>query len=275
LFGAGFVGAGGLVGAGVGLVGVGFVGAGLVGTMPLPEPEPLPGPGRLGTPASPATGKESAAAIGPEQTMTIAVAPTSAPHTAKSLRSEVMSPRLATTVPTVVPVTVLGGRGVADPGVRMRPRRARMPAPRRGSDGTSHERLQVKGAFMRNVLFTAIFAVASIAGCKAKQSDTREQPGPNNTARNQRDHREMPVADQAVSAPGDLDTTQKIRRALVDDGTLSLDAHNCKIVVNDGTVTLDGPVRSVVERERVEQIAMAVVGMNQKVLNKLEVVTNN
>ncbi len=128
---------------------------------------------------------------------------------------------------------------------------------------------------MRNTIFTAILAVASIAGCKAKQSDTRDQPAANNTARNSRDREAMPVADHAVSAPGDLDLTQKIRRGLVDDGTLSLDAHNCKIVVNDGVVTLDGPVRSVVERERVEQIAMAIVGLNQKVVNKLEVVTNN
>jgi hyperosmotically inducible protein len=128
---------------------------------------------------------------------------------------------------------------------------------------------------MRNYLFTAVLAVASIAGCKSKQSDTKNQPAPDNTGRNAREREAMPVADEAVSAPGDLALTTEIRKAVVDDRSLSMDAHNCKIVVNNGVVTLVGPVKTIAERDRVQQLALAVVGDDQKVLNKLEVVTNN
>jgi osmotically-inducible protein OsmY len=125
---------------------------------------------------------------------------------------------------------------------------------------------------MRIYLFMAAMA---LAGCKDKASDTRDQPAPDNTAKNKRDRATAPVADQAISAPGDLDLTKTIRSAVVADSSLSMDAHNCKIVVNDGTVTLVGPVKSVDERDRVQQIALAAVGGDgQKVVNKLEVLTN-
>ena len=124
---------------------------------------------------------------------------------------------------------------------------------------------------MYKQLFAALLAVTSVSACKAKGTDTKDQPAADNTARNARSREAMPVADQAVSNQSDLDVTQKIRKAVIDDGSLSLNAHNCKIIVNDGVVTLVGPVSSIAERDRVEQIARAVVGPDQKILNKLEV----
>ena len=56
----------------------------------------------------------------------------------------------------------------------------------------------------------------------------------------------------------------------MDDGSLSTNAHNCKIVVQSGTVTLVGPVASDAERTKVEQIATAQAG-SAKVVNQLEV----
>jgi osmotically-inducible protein OsmY len=63
---------------------------------------------------------------------------------------------------------------------------------------------------------------------------------------------------------------QRIRKAVLDEGSLSTNAHNCKIVVQDGTVTLVGPVASEAERAKVEQIATAHAG-DRKVINQLEV----
>ena len=52
--------------------------------------------------------------------------------------------------------------------------------------------------------------------------------------------------------PADRAITQKIRKAIVDDSSLSTYAHNIKIITQDGKVTLRGPVRSEDEKSNVE-----------------------
>jgi hyperosmotically inducible protein len=120
---------------------------------------------------------------------------------------------------------------------------------------------------MRKVLFIALLAVATLSACK-KRSD--EPTRADNTAKNARDHAAAPTADDAVHNAADRDLTQKIRKAVMDDGSLSTNAHNCKIVVQDGTVTLVGPVASDAERTKLVQIAAANAG-DRKVINQLEV----
>lgn len=119
---------------------------------------------------------------------------------------------------------------------------------------------------MRKLLLTALVAVATISACK-KHS---EQPPADNTARNDRDHATTATADNAVNSTADRDLTQKIRKAVMDDSSLSTNAHNAKIVVQDGTVSLVGPVASDAERTKLEQIAAANAG-DRKVINQLEV----
>jgi osmotically-inducible protein OsmY len=63
---------------------------------------------------------------------------------------------------------------------------------------------------------------------------------------------------------------RQIRKALVDDKSLSTYAHNIKVVVQDGQVTLKGPVRSEDEKRSAEAAATAVAGAG-KVTNNLEV----
>ena len=46
---------------------------------------------------------------------------------------------------------------------------------------------------------------------------------------------------------------QKIRKAVMDDKSLSTYAHNVKIIAQNGKVTLKGPVRSEDEKKMVEQ----------------------
>jgi osmotically-inducible protein OsmY len=55
----------------------------------------------------------------------------------------------------------------------------------------------------------------------------------------------------------------------MDDGSLSTNAHNCKVVVDNNTVTLAGPVASAEEKARLERIALDASGL--KVINNLEV----
>jgi hyperosmotically inducible protein len=58
----------------------------------------------------------------------------------------------------------------------------------------------------------------------------------------------------------DIDLTRKIRRALMDDKSLSTYAHNVKIITRDGMVTLRGPVRAEDERLTIELKAVEIAG---------------
>ena len=109
-----------------------------------------------------------------------------------------------------------------------------------------------------------VVALASAGACKSRSDDGKPL-----AADNTRDRAVIPTADNAVASQADLDLTQKIRKAILDDTTLSSNAHNCKIVVQDGTVTLVGPVASDAERAKVEQLAVAAIG--HPVTNQLEV----
>ncbi len=126
---------------------------------------------------------------------------------------------------------------------------------------------EVEETLMRKSLFATLLAVAALAACKSRSN---EPPAADNTAQNERVRAASPTADNASSSAADRDVMQKIRKAVMNDGSLSTNAHNCKIVVQDGTVTLVGPVASEAERAKVEQIAMASAG-DHKVVNQLEV----
>jgi hyperosmotically inducible protein len=61
----------------------------------------------------------------------------------------------------------------------------------------------------------------------------------------------------------DLMLVQQIRKALADDGTLSLDAKNVKVVAVNGMVTLRGEVKNENERWRVASKVAAIAGANR------------
>lgn len=92
-----------------------------------------------------------------------------------------------------------------------------------------------------------------------------------NTGQNELDRQrgKLEATDQSNDA-GDVDLTAQIRRAITDDDSLSVNAHNVKIITQDGAVTLRGPVDSAQERQRVEEIARRIAGQ-QKVVNELEI----
>jgi hyperosmotically inducible protein len=105
----------------------------------------------------------------------------------------------------------------------------------------------------------------------AQQSTNQDAPAPaDNTKTNQRDQNpNEATADQQKENRSDRDITQQIRKAIVNDKSLSTYAHNVKIVTQDGQVTLKGPVRSEEEKKAIEEKASEIVG--DKVTSELAV----
>jgi hyperosmotically inducible periplasmic protein len=100
---------------------------------------------------------------------------------------------------------------------------------------------------------------------------TMAQAPADNTKVNKRDQDKGAVtADQQKENSSDREITQKIRRSLMQDKTLSSYAHNVKVVAQDGRVTLKGPVRSEDEKRAVEAKAIEVVGA-EHVTNEMSV----
>jgi hyperosmotically inducible protein len=113
--------------------------------------------------------------------------------------------------------------------------------------------------------FTPVFVLAgSLVCCAAALASPRSSPQdsqqtqPDNTKKNR--DQSSPTADQQKMNTSDRAITQKIRKAVIADKSLSTYAHNVKIVAQDGKVTLRGPVRSDDEKRNVEAKAAAVVG---------------
>jgi len=92
-----------------------------------------------------------------------------------------------------------------------------------------------------------------------------------NTGKNSRDtaeHAKTPFNQDETGA--NREAAAKVRKAIVDDDSLSTYAHNVKIFAEGGQVTLRGPVKSAQEKQMVAQKAAAVVGPTN-VMNELEV----
>ena len=82
----------------------------------------------------------------------------------------------------------------------------------------------------------------------------------------------MTPTDQGGSA-ADRELTANIRKAIVDDDTLSMNAHNVKIITKDGVVTLRGPVKNASEKTSVAAKAQKIAGV-KRVDNQLEIEKN-
>lgn len=116
-------------------------------------------------------------------------------------------------------------------------------------------------------LGSLVFGVSLMATPIPGYQDPQQTP-PDNTKQNK--DQTNPTADQQKMNPADRALTQKIRRAIHQDSSLSTYAHNIKIIAQDGKVTLRGPVRSEDEKTSIEAKAVAVAGQGN-VTNQLEV----
>jgi hyperosmotically inducible periplasmic protein len=116
---------------------------------------------------------------------------------------------------------------------------------------------------MAGVLLTASAAVAL----------AQDPPKPDNTKTNKQDRSpNAATADKQKDNKSDRETARQIRKAIVDDKSLSTYAHNVKVISQHGTVTLKGPVRSEEEKKAIEDKAIAVAGADN-VKNELTVVS--
>jgi len=95
----------------------------------------------------------------------------------------------------------------------------------------------------------------------AGQKPSDKQVEADNTRVNRRDRaKSEPTADQAKENPQDRETMRKIRKALIDDKSLSTYARNVKIIAQHGKVTLKGPVRSEEEKQTIVTKATEIAG---------------
>lgn len=99
------------------------------------------------------------------------------------------------------------------------------------------------------LLACAAFSLVSAQEKPVKSDNTRANRDGGQTASEQNMNRQ------------DRELTQKIRKSIMDDKTLSTYAHNVKIISQNGTVTLRGPVRSEDEKAAIEAKAQAIAGV--------------
>jgi hyperosmotically inducible protein len=102
----------------------------------------------------------------------------------------------------------------------------------------------------------------------ATASDATEA---DNTKRNSSEqNKNTDTAEKQSNTKDDLALTQKVRQAVMKDGSLSMNAKNVKIIAQDGKVTLKGPVDSQQEKDTIGTEAGEIAGKD-KVDNQLEV----
>ncbi|MDO9049202.1 MAG: BON domain-containing protein [Methylobacter sp.] len=92
-----------------------------------------------------------------------------------------------------------------------------------------------------------------------------------NTERNVRDKYDTTLTpEDQIETESDVNVTANIRKAVVADESLSVNAKNIKIITRKGVVTLRGPVESQAESMKLQQIATQTPGA-VRVDNQLEI----
>jgi hyperosmotically inducible periplasmic protein len=114
---------------------------------------------------------------------------------------------------------------------------------------------------MRNRLngFGRILLTGALLTASAAMAPAQNTPKPDNSKTNKHEAAQ-PTADQQKNNKSDREITREIRKSIMDDKTLSSNAHNVKVITQHGMVTLKGPVRSDEEKKTVEEKATSVAG---------------
>jgi len=108
------------------------------------------------------------------------------------------------------------------------------------------------GGSMRNIAVLGCLLVA----LNGMAVDAKEAPKADNSAQNAGAERKDAVtAEKQDNKKNDVEALAQIRKAVVDDNSLSMNAKNAKILFKNGLVTLKGPVDSDAEKARVEELA--------------------
>jgi len=109
----------------------------------------------------------------------------------------------------------------------------------------------------RVLMLGAVISGAPIMGF------AQQAPAPDNTKANAQT--DQSTADKQSNAASDRTLTQQVRKAIMQDKSMSTYAHNVKVVTQNGQVTLSGPVRTDEEKQAVAQKAAEVAGQDHVV----------
>ena len=107
---------------------------------------------------------------------------------------------------------------------------------------------------------TALVLVAMIGGVTLV-GVAQQAPAPDNTKANAQS--DQSTADKQSNAASDRALTQQVRKAIMQDKSLSSYAHNVKVVTQNGQVTLSGPVRTDEEKQAIVQKAAGIAGQDR------------
>jgi hyperosmotically inducible periplasmic protein len=124
-------------------------------------------------------------------------------------------------------------------------------------------------------LFASMLISYSSQGQQAKatpsNSAASDSTEADNSKRNSSEqNKNTNTAEKQSNTKDDLALTQKIRQAVMKDGSLSINAKNIKIIAQDGKITLKGPVDTQQEKDAIAVKAEEIAGKDQ-VDNQLEV----
>lgn len=112
-----------------------------------------------------------------------------------------------------------------------------------------------------SILSTLIALTSCVVAAPYASAQTDHATAPDNSKSNQIDKSDQSAtADSQSNSASDIDLTNRIRKSLMADKSLSTYAHNVKIVTVNGSVTLNGVVRSHQEKNVVETKAAEVAG---------------
>jgi hyperosmotically inducible protein len=125
----------------------------------------------------------------------------------------------------------------------------------------------------RPVLISFALVGAFCVGPIHLRAQQDSSPAADNTKVNKRDRSSAePTADQGKNNTSDREAMRQIRKALMDDKSLSTYAHNVKVIAQNGKITLKGPVHSEEEKRAIEQKATEIAGPGN-VTNEITVKT--
>ena len=124
---------------------------------------------------------------------------------------------------------------------------------------------------MKRLALTLVLSLALFGVRSGAIAQNPPPVSPDNSAINARDRNPQAMtAGQQSNATSDVELTRKVRRAVVNDHSLSMLAHNIKIISANGRVILRGPVKTEQEKTVIASKAQAIAGAD-KVDNQLEV----
>lgn len=121
-------------------------------------------------------------------------------------------------------------------------------------------------------------ALTTVVACDDKKPDTTsttsaamgDKGAGDNTKRNEVDKGNTVTPIDQGNGQADIDTTANIRKALMSDDALSMNAKNAKVITNNGVITLRGAVNSAAEKATLEARAKEHAGSN-KVVDELTI----